>query len=217
MTVSCRLEYCDRGRDSKGLCSSHYAQQWRGEDLRPLKPKNRGLSCLVHKCPNAVANKGYCNKHALRIKASGTTVANEHRRHEIDPSYVTGFCCIKRCESEAMVREMDRRRSIPYPAMALCKTHSNHVYNSGLSFEVYVSLMLNDSCESCGMVGEPLHIDHDHSCLKHRPKRMCDDCVRGMICRGCNVSLGLLAESAERIESLAKYARSRVAQKHPNR
>lgn len=33
------------------------------------------------------------------------------------------------------------------------------------------------------------HLDHDHSCDRHGPKRMCPNCVRGVLCWFCNVAV----------------------------
>jgi hypothetical protein len=56
-------------------------------------------------------------------------------------------------------------------------------------------------CEACG--GEPdgrwkvLFFDHDHETGK----------PRGWICKGCNLSIGLLDDSIDRIEKLSAYLR----------
>jgi hypothetical protein len=48
---------------------------------------------------------------------------------------------------------------------------------------------------ACGMCREPfeegqlIHVDHDHACCPVK-NRSCGKCVRGLLCHGCNVSLG---------------------------
>lgn len=49
-------------------------------------------------------------------------------------------------------------------------------------------------CEVCGS-SENLCIDHRHS----------DNQIRGILCRECNLALGLLKDNPERIESLLNY------------
>lgn len=67
----------------------------------------------------------------------------------------------------------------------------------GLTTEQAVELSKIDKCSACG--GPPgkhnLHVDHNHRTGE----------VRGMLCHGCNVSLGLLREDLERIRALANY------------
>lgn len=51
-----------------------------------------------------------------------------------------------------------------------------------------------------------LCVDHDHSCCSG--KRSCGKCVRQLLCHPCNVAAGLLGDSSERVERLAKYLRN---------
>lgn len=56
------------------------------------------------------------------------------------------------------------------------------------------------ACASCGqgfVNSASTHVDHNHETGK----------VRGILCAGCNLALGLLREDAERIDALAKYIR----------
>lgn len=57
-------------------------------------------------------------------------------------------------------------------------------------------------CAACGDT-DNLCIDHDHSCCG--PKKACNKCVRGWLCRGCNLALGMLQDSPERIQQLLEY------------
>lgn len=46
-------------------------------------------------------------------------------------------------------------------------------------------------------------VDHDHNCC---PKgRRCEKCTRGLLCRPCNLALGLLGDDAEKLRGLASY------------
>ena len=47
------------------------------------------------------------------------------------------------------------------------------------------------------------HVDHDHDCC---PKaRSCGKCIRGLLCGNCNVGIGMLGDSADRIASALSY------------
>jgi len=35
----CTFSSCERNQSSKGLCTGHYSQQYRGEELRALRPR----------------------------------------------------------------------------------------------------------------------------------------------------------------------------------
>ena len=49
------------------------------------------------------------------------------------------------------------------------------------------------------------HVDHDHGCCPTRGAS-CGQCIRGLLCPGCNTALGFMKEDAERIRALAHYA-----------
>ena len=59
-------------------------------------------------------------------------------------------------------------------------------------------------CEICGLV-PPEVIDHDHGCAKHSGERGCRDCVRGLICRPCNMLLGAARDSVATLVGAIEY------------
>jgi hypothetical protein len=78
-------------------------------------------------------------------------------------------------------------------------------------------LLADPSCEICGAdllerhrqpgggkVSAVLVVDHDHMCCPV-DRYSCGKCVRGLLCRTCNMALGLLYESSETARSLAAY------------
>ena len=66
----------------------------------------------------------------------------------------------------------------------------------------------------CGVCGSPeprgkqAHwvVDHDHSCCPG--EKSCGDCVRGILCRPCNLAIGNLADDPEKCISAASYLMS---------
>lgn len=56
-----------------------------------------------------------------------------------------------------------------------------------------------------------MHIDHDHSCCPG--KGSCGKCVRGILCRNCNVGLGFLKDSIPRLEDAISYLSSYEARR----
>ena len=51
------------------------------------------------------------------------------------------------------------------------------------------------------------HVDHDHSCCQ--TGAACGSCVRGLLCHGCNLMLGVARDSVRVLESAAEYLRLR--------
>jgi len=48
-----------------------------------------------------------------------------------------------------------------------------------------------------------LHVDHDHTCCAHATS--CGNCIRGVLCQGCNMALGMLRDDLKVIQGLATY------------
>lgn len=63
----------------------------------------------------------------------------------------------------------------------------------GMSLEDYEVLYTQQGgvCLCCGAPpaeGQPLHVDHDHACCPGQ--KTCGECVRGLLCTGCNLIVG---------------------------
>lgn len=60
-------------------------------------------------------------------------------------------------------------------------------------------------CAACGdseSKGHGWATDHDHKCC---PGRSCGECVRAILCTNCNLALGQVGDSIERLEALIAY------------
>ena len=51
--------------------------------------------------------------------------------------------------------------------------------------------------------GRPFHVDHDHRCCSGHTT--CGKCVRDLLCRNCNVLLGMINDSVEKAKSVINY------------
>ncbi len=66
-------------------------------------------------------------------------------------------------------------------------------------------------CAACGSTdsGEKpprtWHIDHDHACCPNRRGGTCGKCIRGILCRPCNMAAGNAEDSIERLRGIASY------------
>jgi hypothetical protein len=66
----CEFEGCGNpiGVKKAGLCSGHYQQKWKGEELRPLRSRKAkkvvGSACMVHSCTRSARTRGLCASHA---------------------------------------------------------------------------------------------------------------------------------------------------------
>jgi hypothetical protein len=58
-------------------------------------------------------------------------------------------------------------------------------------------------CAICGTAASKWHVDHDHACCPSI--YTCGKCIRGILCRDCNVGLGNFRDSPELIECALTY------------
>lgn len=84
-----------------------------------------------------------------------------------------------------------------------CHSKLNGIRKWGVSIEDYTH---------CGLCGDELTpnsrtsgavVDHDHSCCPGN--RSCGKCIRGVICPGCNVGLGMFKDDPTRLSLAIKY------------
>jgi hypothetical protein len=74
--VECSFEPCEHEARCKGLCWGHYAQQYRGQPLRPLLggrrgargPRTQGSTCSFEGCGRKPNGKGLCAAHRWQKK-----------------------------------------------------------------------------------------------------------------------------------------------------
>lgn len=69
--------------------------------------------------------------------------------------------------------------------------------------------MYEDQGGCCAICAEPMtidaaHIDHDHNCCPARA-RSCGRCVRSLLCRGCNLGVGMFGDDPDRLIAAAAY------------
>jgi hypothetical protein len=78
----------------------------------------------------------------------------------------------------------------------------------GMSVEEYDEMFQAQSgqCANPGCsrepINQPLSVDHDHACC---PGESCGNCIRGLLCSGCNSALGYVDDDMERMRGLVKY------------
>jgi hypothetical protein len=82
----------------------------------------------------------------------------------------------------------------------------------GLTQDKYDALWMaqRGRCGGCGRVmlpwghqSESVTVDHDHRCCPGN--KSCGKCVRGLLCRNCNITNGLQKDDPARLRGLAAY------------
>lgn len=102
---------------------------------------------------------------------------------------------------EAKASKRRRRNTPEYREKALARNYS-------LTLEEYRHLIGRQKCDMCGETdpGSTFHIDHDHGCCP-TPSRCCGKCVRGLLCRHCNIGLGYFHDDVKHLQDAIDYIR----------
>lgn len=194
--LPCSIPGCDRDVYAILMCSSHYsAQLYRsragstsGRDYQPAED-----ACDFPGCGRFKYLKSWCVGH----------YSQQLRGRALRPLYETLKCDVVSCSESYLPRE----GGTPF-----CRKHSDFKRRFNLSNDRVVELFAVETCSNPGCSEtENLHMDHDHSCCPRgkvfeiKSRRSCGECIRGWLCRNCNIALGLLHESPDRIQGLATY------------
>lgn len=193
--MKCFEEGCERDVYCKGLCSKHYSRKKRPESTRYRQvdlDSGEKLPCKVDGCDLPPVAKLLCDKHYSANKRHGTPFGSSY---EICPVHNCGRIKIKKS--------------------LVCKRCNQLAWRYSISPET-VKLMFepdNFKCsnKACG-VSKNLHMDHSHLCcppgsFPQTSKVSCGDCVRGWLCRMCNLALGKLQENPRIIQGLLDFLR----------
>lgn len=156
----------------------------------------------------------------------GSTVATRElrarRRGKAAPSHVhgtvggyTNWCC--RCDAcrsanRAYINEWRLRPDVAERRRAQARERERQPANAlkkkarqyGVDPETLGSYLKDGICFACGEKAERLAVDHDHSCCPSF-RKVCGECIRGLLCQPCNQALGLVGDSRDRLGLLIAY------------
>lgn len=142
-------------------------------------------------------NKKYCSsacKHAALLR--------RRRETEYQPPVLSCAHCSQRIEYKS-----GRRRYCSNECQLANAAKSARWRAKGLQ----PNHGLEMACGICKAGDRDLVIDHDHDCCP--TARACGRCVRGMLCRPCNVALGMFKEDPALLREAADYIeKHKVAQ-----
>lgn len=162
---------------------------------------------------------GHGGHGSLAERASKTHCKNGH---PISASslYANGAC--KQCVSEkAQVRRgnktPEQKKKEVEATLKWKKKHpesvrrSHHRGRYNLPPEVFDKMLFEQEgkCFICSVLFDYLtvdttpYVDHDHNCCSG--KRSCGICVRGLICRGCNIMLGAARDNITTLRNATQY------------
>jgi len=179
--VECWVETCRKRGITKGLCHYHYNRARQG---KIEVPSALGLVpapyCGFSLCKGRQKARGLCHGHNTQrlagIELKELRVWGEYSKGD-------GVCEVSSCQG--LVR-----------SRGLCKKHLRGVTEYKMTPEEVIKLFRYPVCANPGCKNTTkLNIDHCHATGR----------IRGLLCMGCNTSLGFLGEDHNRIRGLIRY------------
>lgn len=196
-----------------------------GEQLGPVDmtglrsfPGNRSVHA---ECKNADTYQvvGFCECGAKMRKRDGNTcTACQNRKARAEALKNPLPCSVEWCDNDA------------YPTMSMCSKHRNDMRRFGEPRRYVIDRewaandqrisqsdvrkwrkrLLQEQGGKCALCGSSetgrWHLDHDHRCCPGG--RMCERCVRAVLCNRCNVSLGGFQDDPAMLRRAADYIES---------
>lgn len=191
-TEKCRCEDCRQA-------AREYRESRKHLRLEPDDPR--------HGTPNGYSNWrcrcDLCKAAVLvdrkRTRAQGLPDGDE--RHGTVSGYTNWGCRCRECTDAAVAQgEPNRKKNALWFHYRMTEEDWERMWASqGQACAVCRRSKTDEDKRS-------FHIDHSHSCCPG--PRSCGECVRAILCHGCNVALGLVQDSPHRLRALADYLES---------
>ena len=202
--VSCAVADCERPtRTSRNPhCNTHAARLQRtGSVMAEVPIKEHRLGCTVDGCDRKHYSFGLCELHRDRVRAHGDAGADRPVRLRKLRKEQGGTRWCHTCEQWLPISEFWATTS----DCSRCRQLRN--FNmTRIEWEALFAAQ-GSCCAICGAntpLGNGWHTDHDHGCCPERG-RSCGQCVRGILCSGCNTGIGLLGDDSSRLRAAADY------------
>jgi len=188
----CDFPGCGRDSRADSLCPSHWKQKHVYKiELRPIRKWNKlAGNCVVPGCDKSRGKLEYCMLHYGHSRAASGISILPKRPRKTD--FVT--CLISGCETPSK------------SSRKICRRHSAVAHAYKLT-SVQLQILLDTGCWICGNKENP-HIDHDHNCCDRSitgSKLTCGNCVRGILCRDCNLGIGFFKDNPSRLKKAVDY------------
>lgn len=196
--AACKVIGCDGITTARGLCKGHYDRQRRtgevGGKIAERRPAPDTGRCTRPDCEERHYAKGECKRHYYMSKRGKAEAElpkkGVYRYNAAGDRWCTG------CKDYHEVSRFAKASNYSDGLQGSCRmarAWERRFERYGLTKEAFTRLLAAQGgvCAICGD-DEPDQIDHDHSCCSSELRSTCGQCVRGILCRRCNTTLGHL-------------------------
>lgn len=180
-----------RTNETGKLCSTHYKWLRKGKPLtHPVMTKRVGDEiCALPNCGEKQTKGRWCEYHYYQALRGRPLTRKQKKTGTPDAWYI---CILPGCE----VRARDEGGA--------CQKHRELARHYGINHIQLLEHWGDGTCRICGTADHPA-MDHDHACCPGGNGVKCGKCVRGLLCRNCNIALGRLEDSRGRLLQAVAY------------
>lgn len=203
---TCSVVDCSReltAGSGRGWCPKHY-QRWRahGDPEATVRRRRVGVEpCSIDGCEKPIHARTWCSMHLTRWERYGDPLARV-RGEVVDGCRICPSCLDDKPLSEWAIGQSYCRDC------ATDRIHRSRLANMSLTIADYNRMLADQGgvCAICGDIctdGRRLAVDHDHSCCP--AGRSCGACVRGLLCRRCNLGIAQFDDDPRRLRAAIAY------------
>lgn len=132
----------------------------------------------------------------------------------------------KKCEVEKPLDEFHKNSGLKDGHMGICKEcntsrgiqyyeenkdrqkelrYRRNFTRHGITLEIFNDKLLDQGgvCAICKESDVSFVVDHDHSCCSGQFG--CEKCFRGVLCKGCNMAIGIFKDSTQSLKNAIAY------------
>lgn len=229
--TTCEVLECSRPKKSGKVkfCEPHYRQALAGRPMTEPKSnmgrwaKHTPPPCGVADCAEPHSAKGYCVRHYRQLRAGVVpgTVPLKTKKADSRIRNSEGLKLCTKCAEWLPETSYYRNSKAKDRLMPNCiKCHSK-TYNSAKSLassrlnkfnlsEAEYEAKFDSQGRRCAICRSDIpktvqtwSVDHDHACCPG--EKTCGECVRGILCRGCNHGLGNFEDSITNLKAAIAY------------
>ena len=196
--LKCAASSCERTNVNKtlGLCLAHAQRLRRGAPLdTPIldRRKVEWPICNVEGCARKAESKTGTRSKFCPVHTNQLRRGTEPGIYRVQGQY--GVCQLPGCDK-------------PFRSNQLCSSHDARRKNYNLSVRDFMNLM-QSPCAICGSTDiKRASIDHDHSCCPG--EKSCGKCVRGRLCKSCNLGLGAFRDRIDLLQAAVLYLSAKM-------
>lgn len=146
------------------------------------------------------------NNHKNYEKNREKVLARQAEQRAADPEHFSEISRTSRAKNRERHNAYNRQRYQTKRVEILAKNRWQHMARKfGITAESFATLLEGQGggCAICGAEEAAWHVDHDHTCCPST--RTCGKCVRGILCRGCNIGLGNFRDDLELLKRAISY------------